>query len=131
MAIYSCKFTVNANSTLEESVNVEGDYLTYLKIRFPPGPRGLLKVAIFYGIKQIFPYEEGTWFYGDNEAHEWEGLWHLPEERTRLIVKAVNEDVTYPHTFYVILKTEYTEDMWMYKLARLIASAVRRLLGWL
>jgi len=131
MPIYSRKISIAANDTKTEEIDVEGDYLTYFRLRFPPGPRGLVKVALFYGIKQILPYEESTWFYGDNEIITWEGLWSLPEERTTLKVKCVNEDNTYPHSVYVIIKTEYVHDMWIYKLARMISTSVRRMLGWL
>jgi len=82
MPIYSRKFTVPAASSKEFTIDIEGDVITYVRIRYPPGPTGLLRVAIFYGIKQIFPYEEETWFYGDDEIIEWDEYWELPEERT-------------------------------------------------
>jgi len=131
MPIYSRKFTVPAASSKEFTIDIEGDVITYVRIRYPPGPIGLLRVAIFYGIKQIFPYEEETWFYGDDEIIEWDEYWELPEERTTLRIKAVNDDDTYEHSFYLIINVQRKEQTLAGQIGKSVSSWVKRLVGWL
>jgi len=131
MPIYSRVFTVPAGGKKEFTLPIEGDVITYVRLRYPPGPMGLLKVAVFYGIKQIFPYEEGTWFYGNDEIIEWEEYWTLPEERTTLTIKAENDDDTYDHSFYLIINVRRKEDTLAGQIARSVAGGFRRVLGWI
>jgi len=87
----------------------------------------LLKVAIFYGNEQLFPVEENTFFQGDNEIIEWSEYYPLPEAKTRLRIKAVNEDDTYEHSFYLVLNTKYRQELAEERLAKRIASLIRPL----
>jgi len=129
MPIYSRKITTDASSEKETTIEIEGDYITYVRIRFPPGPTGLLKVAFFYGIKQIFPWEEGTWFYGDDEIIEWPEFWKMPERKINLKIKTVNDDDTYSHDVYVVLVTMYKHQLVFTQLVSSIVSAIKRLFG--
>jgi len=131
MPIYSRVFTVPKATTKEFELKIEGDVVTYVRIRFPPGPQGLLKVAIFYGLKQIWPCEEDTWFYGDDEVIQWQEYWELPEERTTLKIKAVNEDDTYDHSFYLVINVQKKEYTTAELIAKAVRSGIRRLLGWI
>lgn len=131
MPIYSRAFTVPANSEKEFSIEVEGDVITYVRVRFPPGPQGLLKVAIFYGIKQIFPYEEGTYFAGDDEVIDWHEYFELPETPCSLKVKAKNEDDTYEHSFYLIINVQKKEFTTANLIAKALRSGIRRIMGWI
>ena len=131
MPIYCRAFTVPANSEEEFELEIEGDIISYVRIRFPPGPQGLLKVSIFYGIKQIFPYEESTEFAGDDEIIDWQEYWELPESPCRLVIKAKNEDDTYDHSFYFIINVQKRAEMLASQIAKQIRGALRRLLGWI
>jgi len=131
MPIYSRDFTIPASTEEEYDLEIEGDVITYVRVRFPPGPQGLLKVAVFYGIKQIFPYEEDTQFAGDDEIIEWQEYWELPEERTKLIIKATNEDDTYEHSFYLIINVQKKEQTLAGQMANQLRSAIKRMIGWL
>jgi len=106
MPTYSIDITVDPSSTVTEELWVEGEAVDWVSIRFPPGPSGLLEVAIFYGEKQIWPSEEGQVFKGDNEWIHFEDYWPLPETPCRLIIKAVNRDEVYEHSVYVRLHTK-------------------------
>ena len=130
MPVYSRKVTVNASSTKEEEIEIRGDIITKVRIRFPPGPSGLLKVAINYGIKRVFPFEEDTWFYGDDEIIEWEEYWEFPEKPLKLKIVAENEDDTYDHSFYLVLVTKYKHEMLFSLIAKAIITAFKRLFGW-
>ena len=106
MPTYSISVTVDPSSEETEELWVEGEAVDWVSIRFPPGPSGLLEVAIFYGEKQIWPSEEGQVFKGDNEWIHFEDYWPLPETPCRLLVKAVNKDEVYEHSVYVRLPTK-------------------------
>jgi len=121
MPIYSKKYVVPAATTQSYDLEAEGDIITYVRLRFPPGPQGLLNVRIKYGIKQIFPFEENTYFAGDNEIIDWQEYFVLPETPCTLTVEAINNDDTYEHSFYLVLVTQKREHL----LSQLIAQAVR------
>jgi len=106
MPFYSWMFVCPANSTREWRVEVEGVAVNHVRVGFPPGPSGLLKVAIFYGEKKIWPSVEELWFTGDGVEVAFDDYWPLPEKPCPLRVAAVNEDTVYDHLFYVRLKTE-------------------------
>ena len=130
MPFYSWELTVNPGQEVEFAKEIEGNYITHVRVRFPPGPMGLLKVAFYYGIKQIFPYQEGTWIQGDNEIIEWDEWWKLPERKITLKIKAKNEDDTYSHTFYVQLVTKYSYETLPELIVKSFISILKRLLGW-
>lgn len=127
MPIYSRVFKVPAAQEKLFELTVEGDILDMVRIRFPPGPAALLKITIFYGNEQLFPAEEGTYFVGDNEIIEWSEYYPLPEHPTRLRIRAVNEDDTYEHSFYLVLNTKYRQELAEERLARRLASLIRPL----
>jgi len=110
MPHYEYTFTVPPSSSIEEEVWVEGEELEEASIRFPPGPCMLLKVALLYGLKQVVPENEGAWIAGDDEVVTARPRWKLPESPCRFIVKAVNEDVEYEHSFTLRLEVKPREE---------------------
>jgi len=106
MPFYSWMFTCPANTAQEWRVEVEGEAVTRVHVGFPPGPQGLLKVAVFYGEKKVYPSLEELWFTGDDVELAFDDYWELPETPCPLRIVAVNEDEVYEHMFYVRLKTE-------------------------
>ena len=130
MPVYSRVFTTSASTTKDYDLWVEGDVITFVRIRFPPGPNGLLKVAIFYGEKQLFPWEESTWFIGDDETIAWDEYFVLPERPCRLIVRVKNDDDTYEHSVLVTIVTQSYASTRETRLARALARFLRPLLGY-
>ena len=124
MTIYSRAFTVPASTTEEFEIEIQGDLVDMVRLRFPPGPAGLLKISVFYGNEQIWPAEAGTFFAGDNEVIQWSEYWPLPEAKTKLRIKAVNEDDTYEHSFYIVINTKYTSELIEERLAKSIAKLI-------
>ncbi len=122
--IYSRAFTVPANSEQTYELALKGDLVDMVRIRFPPGPAGLLKVSVFYGNEQIWPAEAGTFFAGDNEVIQWSEYWELPEHPTTLRIKATNEDDTYPHSFYLVINTKYSDELAEERLAKRLAKLI-------
>jgi len=131
MAIYSYEITTPAATEKETEIEIEGDFISYVNIRFPPGPSGLLKVAIFYGIKQIFPHDESSYFQGDDEVIKWQEYWKLPESPCKLKIKTANEDDTHEHTVYVRIAVMKREESLAYQIASAIAGKIKSALSFL
>jgi len=131
MPIYTRKIE---NSPLEEKetkIEVEGDYLTHLNIKFPAGCYGLMNVAIFYGDEQVFPREKGTYFNGDDETIMWDGLWELPEHPCPLTVYTYNEDDTYNHLILLRLTTKYAYELPDYRIVKALGMQHGRITAFL
>jgi len=91
-------------SPVVEEVEVEGAVLTRLGVLIPPGHCGLARLALAYGIRQIYPTLKGDWLRGDDETVEAVLNWRLPETPCRLRLIGWNEDEVYPHMFIVRLE---------------------------
>jgi len=129
MSIYSLTLTAPPNDSDEKEIEVQGHYITYVSLRFPPGPMGLLKVGIFYGIKKIFPSDEEQWFQGDDEAIEWTEWYELPESPCKLRIVAINDDDTYEHSVLVRIATIERKADLAKRVADALISIFRRFLG--
>jgi len=129
MPIYSWVFTTNPASKQEITKKIEGDYITYVNVRFPPGPQGLLKVQFFYGNKQLFPEETGTFFAGDDEIIDWEEFLSLPEKPMPLKIILQNDDDTYPHSVYIRLQTKHSWQLLHNLIAKAIVSSLKGIFG--
>jgi len=125
MPLYSRVITTPASSSLETIIRLKGDYITKLNVRFPPGPQGLLKVAFFYGNRQLWPEEADTYIQGDDEPIEWEEHYRVPERPMPLRVLTVNEDDTYEHSVYIRIATAYKTQL----LAEQIVNAIAKRFG--
>jgi hypothetical protein len=110
MPLYSDYFFVDASGKQDFYLTVEGSKIEYFSIDFPPGSHGLLRVALMYGQKKIYPYDENEWMRGDNTSKEFSDNYPLPETPCRLIVRAENDDDTYGHGFFLWLKTAPVES---------------------
>ena len=106
--LYQVTVEVPANTpkdqAVEKEVTVKEEVLTQVIIKFPPGPCGLLKVAIFYGNLQIWPSTEGEWASGDDETLESSIWFNLGPGEKKVKIKAYNEDELYEHSAIVRLE---------------------------
>ena len=100
-----------------------------MNIRFPPGPSGLLEVAVLYGIRQIFPATDGQTFAGDDEAIAWEEYWLLPESPCVITVHTWNRDDTYEHSVQVRIATLTHAQSPAGQIGSAIVRAVKSLLS--
>jgi len=128
MPVYAKEIITLANSAKETVVNLRGDYITYINIRFPPGSLGLLKVQFFYGDLQIFPQEQGDYFNGDDEIIAWEEFWEIPGEEEPLTIYTKNEDEYYDHAVLIRIVTKYRKELVADLIANALARKLRRLL---
>jgi len=105
MPIYTTTLTIPANTSKaapkEIYLELEGELLTEVHIVIPPGHAGLSGIAVFYGIKQLFPLPPGEWLYGDNERILFPERWEIPFAKASLRILGYNEDDTYEHSFII------------------------------
>jgi len=134
LRVYSVELEVPANtpetSPVYKTVEVEGAVLDTIHFLIPDGHVGLARLAVLYGIKQIFPFQTGTWLRGNAESFSLRLKWRLPEPKTTLTLKGWNEDDTYKHTFY--LRIEVAEELEEARPWRVIAdfvAIIRKLIG--
>ena len=136
--LYIKSISVPANtpptSPAEDTITIEEEVVLFVSVRFPPGPSGLLKTALFYGDMQLFPSPKGSWAYGDNET-VWDLLvWEAPESPVKLTIKAYNEDDTYDHSaIYRIVALNKEEAMFMratWRLSESLLRFLRHVIGW-
>jgi len=133
MGDYFTKLTIPANTPAEKpaekTIEVEGDVLAEIAYLIPPGWTALAHFAVYYGIRQIYPEEAGTWITGDNLYRPVPIRWILPESPCKLTVKGYNQDDTYDHTVYVWLLTKPEEEVWPLRILVDFVKILKRLIG--
>jgi hypothetical protein len=81
--------------------------ISWLEVRFPKGPAGLMGVAIFDsdGSTQLWPGGTATWLTGDNEVIPLDTSFVVTQTggAYKVVLKAYNNDDTYPHAALVRL----------------------------
>lgn len=68
-----------------------------IEIEFPPGPAGLLYVAIFDGSFQVWPSTPGTWFHTDGKVIGFDDLYLKEAQPYEFTIHTYNLDDTYDH----------------------------------
>jgi len=134
MATYVFALTIPKDTAeaeaVEEELTVEGAVLSEIHFLIPGGHHALARLAVFYGIHQIFPYEAGTWLRGDDESFSVKLNWPLPEPKTTLTFKGWNEDDTYEHTFHLRLEVaEAVEEARPWGVIADFVAILKRLMG--
>lgn len=68
---------------------------------FPPGPQGLLHVALYDSLHQCWPTNPGEMFAGDNSTISFREHFPVLYEPFILDLHTYNDDDTWPHTVVV------------------------------
>jgi len=133
MGDYFTMLKIPANTPLdkpaETTLEVEGEVLDELAYLIPPGWSALAHFSIFYGIKQIYPVETGTWVTGDDLYRPVPIRWKLPESPCKLTIKGYNQDDTYDHSVYLWLLTKPEEEVWPLRILADFVKILKRLMG--
>jgi len=133
MGEYFTWLTIPANTSIDnpvtKTIEVEGEVLSEIAYLIPSGWAALAHFSICYGIKQIYPYIQGTWVTGDNLFRQVPIKWTLPETPCRLVIKGYNQDDTYPHTLYLWLLIKPEEEVWPLNILVDFVRILKRLLG--
>lgn len=100
-----------ASAPQETVVDIASGLIYHVKVIFPPGPSGLLRLQVFDASYQLFPTTIGAFFSGDNLKLEWDEMYDKSEAPHILIVRTWNLDDTYAHEvsvlFSIVSKDEF------------------------
>jgi hypothetical protein len=137
MPIHTYRLLVPANTPESNPVSVDAklpyflrqnSVLHKLEIHFPDGCCGMVHVAIFYGIRQIFPEIEGMTFTGNGETISFPDFWPLPNDPTTLTIKAWSPGTQYDHNilirFGVLPEWYFTSGLTLEKLEKLLSALI-------
>jgi len=132
MPLYCVKFTIPPNTPIDnpyqQTFEFKQGVLDIVRIRIPPGHGGLAGLKIFYGDKQIIPYNEDGWILGENEVIEWRELYLFFDDPTRLTFRGYNLDESYEHTFIVYFVVMPFEVFFGAYLQKPIEASIEKLL---
>ena len=102
MTLYVIDVTVPANtaqtSPKEVQVEIEEEVVVSVECHFPPGCRGMVYTAVYYGEEQIFPRPHGSYLHGDGETIRWQEYYTLPSKPCTLTIRAWSPGTNYDHT---------------------------------
>jgi len=134
MGGYTVELSIPPNTPednpVEKTLIIEGEVLERIHFLIPCGHQSLARLAIFYGIHQIFPAEPGTWLKGEDESFSMRIGWRLPEFKVKITLKGWNEDDTYQHTFYLRLEVvEKVEEARPWQVIIDFVAILKRLIG--
>lgn len=96
------KNTVAATPLVEPWQITQGLFYK-LDIFFPPGPSGLVGIALRTGLHQIYPFDSDEWFIGDNVPISFDDEYMFDIASGQIEIAAYNLDDYYDHTIYVRL----------------------------
>src|ERR1700736_123849 len=83
---------------LRASLAIPPREVTEIEIIIPPGPRGLVGLAIANGDNPVIPYEPNSWLVSDNEQIRWPLEGHITSGAWQLLAYNLGQ---YPHTVEV------------------------------
>ena len=102
MTLYVVDVTIPADTAQtapkEETVKIEEEVIVSIECHFPPGCRGMVYTACYYGEEQLFPRPYGSYLHGDGETIRWEEYYELPESPCYLTIRAWSPGTNYDHT---------------------------------
>ena len=86
---------------LEQELNLCHGYIHRLNIRFPPGPQGMVYLAIYHREHQVWPNTPDEAFNGEDETVDSFEHFDLTEPPHNLLVRAWSPGTTYNHTITI------------------------------
>lgn len=101
MSVFTGTYTfakngTSANPTITELPCAAG-VIHRIRIRFPPGSRALLNIALFQGSTPIAPSNVGMTFQGDSEIIEFDEFYEFVEKPYAINVVGWNTDTVLSH----------------------------------
>lgn len=99
--IYTANITTvknTAQTALKKTVIHVTKGLVYkVEFYFPPGPSGLMGLAVFDGLYQVWPSSVGEFFVSDNETISFDDMYLKESAPYEFQCYTYNEDDKYPH----------------------------------
>lgn len=90
--------------------NLKAGILRRIKISLPSGSCGLMGISVFYYDTQIFPFDRGEYFTGNNVFFEGKIDQEIKEENTELSIQYYNSDILYPHEFTISAEVDMQDE---------------------
>ncbi len=102
-------FTANINTSKDTSptapkltrIHVSKGLVYKVEFNFPTGSAGLMGVAVFDGLYQVWPSTVGQWFIGEDQLISFEDMYLKEAAPFELQCYTYNEDDTYSHSVAV------------------------------
>ncbi len=102
MTLYVVDLTIPANTSEQNPITVklqvEEEVVVRVGCYFPPGCRGMVYTAVYYGEEQIFPRPYASYLHGDGEAITWDEYYVLPSSPCVLTIRGWSPGTRYDHT---------------------------------
>lgn len=83
------------------TIHVTKGLVYKIEFFFPTGSSGLMGVAVFDGLFQVWPSSVGEFFIGEGQVISFDDLYLKETEPFQFQAYTYNEDDTYPHTVSV------------------------------
>lgn len=103
--IYTANITTLEKGSKDElkktTINVTKGLVYKVEFLFPSGSAGLMGVAVFDGLFQVWPSSVGEFFVGEDHVISFDDLYLKESEPFEFQVYTYNEDQTYPHAVSV------------------------------
>ena len=126
MPFYNFYYELEPLGSMDVREWIEGDVITFIQIKLPPGQRGTLKLKLLYGEMQIIPYDEDQWIFGDGDVFNIDELIEIEGKKYPLRIVATNESCCYPRSFYIRVLTKFNEDLLWNKIGDAVFNAISR-----
>lgn len=99
-----------------------------VRMRYPPGPRGMVSSAVFLGAAKIFPMDESEWFVGEDE---WvEGTCHVVTRKGwHWSIQGYSPGTANAHTVYVDLFVLSEEKVTPWMVLSDFVAIMKKLIG--
>jgi len=130
---HSLAVTVPPNTPVENpttaTFTLAKAILTKFEVHFPSGCVGMVKCALYYGIKQLIPVDSAQWLAGDGETVSLRVQIPLPNHPTTLTFKAWSPGTSYPHTLQVRVESLPEEEALLGRVLTRWIKLFRRVFG--
>lgn len=103
--------TTPEDTPAEATIVIKHPVISRIKVLIPPGGKGLVSSAIFYGDLQLWPSKEGEWLSGDDIVVEDEPFFEMPEAETTLRLLGISPGTTLEHRLFFYFTAIHLEEV--------------------
>ena len=103
--------------------------VTKVEIDYPAGCHYLVGTAVYYGIRQLWPVEAGSWFRANKYVISFRPEWDMPEREPTLVFKGCAPKTKFAHTIRLRVVTEDMPAAKPWRILYEFTRIVKRLTG--
>ena len=112
----------------ETTLEIEGDVVTKVDVDYPAGCHYIVGTALFYGIRQLWPVEAGSWFRANKYVITFRPDWDMPERKVKLTFKGCSPTTAFEHKIGLRVHTADLPAARPWKALHDFAQSFRRLI---